>query len=305
MTEPAAGWYHDPADASAWRWWDGATWTDHIRQKDVPAHAPSGVAFEPFPTHPPVFTIVENVPTLVEPLPVSAPVAIQPDPTPVPAPGAIQPDPPTLASSIPQPGQVVGTPVGGGSVPLTPTTPIGDQMYWHSSAAEVIQVPRLNHPRTGAMRTVQRATAVPSYVRDWQDLGSPNTGGIWLLAFSPLLYIVISFVFGFVNGLGGGVFGAAAPYVVLGVFLGVCWIFAYADQRALATRGYHAPAIWWMLLLPPLVYIIARGRAVRRESMRAWPPELVFFLLFTGMVAAAVAVYATVAMVLAGALTVA
>lgn len=25
----AAGWYADPRDQQAWRWWDGATWTEH------------------------------------------------------------------------------------------------------------------------------------------------------------------------------------------------------------------------------------------------------------------------------------
>src|SRR4051812_28668149 len=47
MTEPAAGWYHDPADAGAWRWWDGATWTDHVRAADD-AHA-THIALAPDP----------------------------------------------------------------------------------------------------------------------------------------------------------------------------------------------------------------------------------------------------------------
>jgi hypothetical protein len=28
---PEAGWYADPSGASAARWWDGSTWTTHIR----------------------------------------------------------------------------------------------------------------------------------------------------------------------------------------------------------------------------------------------------------------------------------
>jgi hypothetical protein len=27
---PPAGWYRDPNGASAWRYWDGSTWTDHV-----------------------------------------------------------------------------------------------------------------------------------------------------------------------------------------------------------------------------------------------------------------------------------
>ena len=54
MTEPAAGWYHDPSDAGAWRWWDGATWTDHIRSKDEaaqPAQTGPAVIVQPSPSH--------------------------------------------------------------------------------------------------------------------------------------------------------------------------------------------------------------------------------------------------------------
>ncbi|MGW9631534.1 DUF2510 domain-containing protein [Agromyces sp. NPDC055520] len=29
-TLPAAGWYPDPSDAAAQRWWDGARWTEHV-----------------------------------------------------------------------------------------------------------------------------------------------------------------------------------------------------------------------------------------------------------------------------------
>ena len=60
------------------------------------------------------------------------------------------------------------------------------------------------------------------------------------------------------------------------VVLVLAWVFAILDQRALTVRGYHAPSVAWMLLLPPLIYFIKRGRAVRKESKRAWPPELLY-----------------------------
>src|SRR5690606_31616173 len=28
LTDPAPGWYRDPAGIAAYRWWDGATWTE-------------------------------------------------------------------------------------------------------------------------------------------------------------------------------------------------------------------------------------------------------------------------------------
>lgn len=38
--QPVAGWYPDPEDATAERWWDGAGWTDHRRPSTVAPVAP-------------------------------------------------------------------------------------------------------------------------------------------------------------------------------------------------------------------------------------------------------------------------
>jgi Protein of unknown function (DUF2510) len=345
MTEPAAGWYHDPADAGAWRWWDGATWTDHVRPADEGSqHAHMALAPEPAPTAPVQVAPVEAAPVEAAPVapapvaeaqPVAAPqVVIQPVPThppvfdaaglpvpptpvvapaPAPVPVAVAPAPPAPApapapepvapSTIPQPGQVAGGPaVAGGPVSLTPTTPVGDQMYWHSSAAEVIEVPRLNHPNTGAIMVQRTRQNLPSYVRDWNDLGSPNTAGIWLLAFSPLLG------FGAYYAVATAMRSAGLPPLVTligGVLaaLLVQWVFAALDSRALAERGYHAPRVSWMLLFPPLAYLIARGRAVRRESKAAWGPELVFILCWVGIIGTIVVLAAFIMALMAPYLT--
>lgn len=39
MTTPDAGWYTDPGDARRVRWWDGATWTEHVRSHEAQAEA--------------------------------------------------------------------------------------------------------------------------------------------------------------------------------------------------------------------------------------------------------------------------
>ncbi|WP_022867390.1 DUF2510 domain-containing protein [Schaalia vaccimaxillae] len=37
MSTPIQGWYPDPAGSGRLRWWDGTTWTDHLR--DLPSQA--------------------------------------------------------------------------------------------------------------------------------------------------------------------------------------------------------------------------------------------------------------------------
>lgn len=39
MTDP--GWYGDPAGSGGRRWWDGAQWTEHMRDAPTRTHAPS------------------------------------------------------------------------------------------------------------------------------------------------------------------------------------------------------------------------------------------------------------------------
>lgn len=47
---PVANWYPDPADASRWRYWDGAAWTEHYAPRDQAVIPPSSaVAIGPTP----------------------------------------------------------------------------------------------------------------------------------------------------------------------------------------------------------------------------------------------------------------
>lgn len=50
-TEPAAGWYQDPSDPAAMRWWNGAEWTTHVQPLVAPVPSPqSGIASTPTET---------------------------------------------------------------------------------------------------------------------------------------------------------------------------------------------------------------------------------------------------------------
>jgi hypothetical protein len=40
---PEPGWYPDPAGSSSWRWWDGGSWTAHLRAPEPAAPGPSPV----------------------------------------------------------------------------------------------------------------------------------------------------------------------------------------------------------------------------------------------------------------------
>lgn len=246
VTAAEAGWYHDPSDSGSWRWWDGATWTSHVRPKELAA--------------PPVL-----------------PQPAQP----------IQPLPPV------QP------------VSLTPETPASEQEYWHSPGAEIVQIPgRTATTQHSAFPGAGTGGTLPyNMTHEWGDVGSPQTPGIWLLASLPIISVGLQVVVGIMVGIVWGTTGAnlTPPNVVFTVILlTLAWIFAGLDVRALRARGYDAPKIWWMLLIPPLAYFIARGRVVRREGQRAWPPELLYFLSILGFILIGVAYFVLAMSVMGG-----
>lgn len=265
VTAPAAGWYHDPNDSGSWRWWDGSTWTGHVRPK---------VDTAPVAVAPPM-----SQPVAVQEPAISQPVAIQ---------QPVAPAPPVKPVS------------------LTPETPASEQEYWHSAAAEIVPIPgRSATSQHGALRSGSGGFAASAYAKSWREVGSPQTAGIWLLASLPIisfaLQLALGFIFGLVQGTTGvGITPPNIVFYVIVVALG--WVFAGLDVKALGEHGYPAPKIWWMLLLPPLVYFIVRGKIVRREGQRAWPPELLYFLSILGFTIIGV-VFALFVMSFAGGLS--
>ncbi len=74
-----AGWYQDPSDADALRWWDGSNWTGQVRPKDAPP--PSGVSswVLPSPTSAPAAATPRRRPAITAETP--APPAKNPAPS--------------------------------------------------------------------------------------------------------------------------------------------------------------------------------------------------------------------------------
>jgi hypothetical protein len=108
-----------------------------------------------------------------------------------------------------------------------------------------------------------------------------NTVGSWLLAFSGLLSLIFLFI-----GLRSTGASIATPYgtgVVLGssaiAFL-ISLFFAEADRRKLRALGYlKVPSLWWMLLAPPLVYLIVRTVVVWGEVRKGIAPLITFLVV--------------------------
>ncbi len=261
VTAAAAGWYHDPSDSGSWRWWDGETWTSHVRPKEQTT--PIAIAYP-----------VSEAITL--PAQYTAPVQTAPAQQPV------------AAQEIPQPAKPI-QPIQ--PVSLTPETPASEQEYWHSPGAEVVHIPGRSATSQHGHASRVGPVAPDDLQHAWGDVGSPQTAGIWLLAFLPIIAYTLLNVMSFAlrsliapngavvdpAGFTQTIITAAIAYVVILVVS--AWIFAGRDIKMLRTRGYRAPSIWWMLVpLSPLAYFIARGKVVRAEGKRAWPPELLFFL---------------------------
>ncbi len=195
VTTPA-GWYHDPSDSGAWRWWDGATWTAHVRPKEEAAQ------------------------------------------------------------------------------------------IWRSASAEVVPIQSHSAATFHGDTRADLGGRSTRAMRVWVELGSAQTVGVWLLASLPLLSIALQFgldtAFAAIQGATGTL--GNIPYIAFIVILiASAWIFAGLDVRGLRNRGYDPPSLGWMLLLPPLAYFIRRGRVVRRQGKRAWPPELLYFLSVIGI----------------------
>jgi hypothetical protein len=202
----------------------------------------------------------------------SAHLAPQPTPAPV-QPAPVQPSPvlqaPVLQAPVLQaPAAYEPAAMAENNVPYVPF-----QGAWNSN------------PQRGGYSV----GAADDFVRPMQW----NTAGSWLLAFSGVLSLLAIFLAGrfsptsITTAYGAGQLAGSTVIVFF-----VSLFFAEADRRKLRSLGYlKVPSLWWMLLSPPLAYLIVRTVVVWGEVRRGLAP-LITYLIVTigGSVLASIAV---------------
>jgi len=150
---------------------------------------------------------------------------------------------------------------------------------------------------TPSRRSTDRGTTTASARR-----GDPlvSTAPAWIIAMIPLFQLVLSLLLLTALGMGSNV----------AVFLGILTVpyllviaLAYADYRMLGNQGIERPAHWaWAFLTAP-VYLLARARAVIRESGHGIGPVLVWFGLGALHLASVVAIPGLLIAILPGVFT--
>jgi hypothetical protein len=156
-----------------------------------------------------------------------------------------------------------------------------EQVHSVSEFAPVAQ-PFQGSPSLASWGATPQAGAYGMGVTD--DFARPaqwNTVGAWLLAFSGLLSLAAATSHGLMTGFAitsaydfGGYLGGYAVVFLLTL------LFAEADRRKLRSLGYlKIPSLWWMLLAPPLIYLILRTVSVWGEVRKGIAPLITYFVV--------------------------
>ena len=132
--------------------------------------------------------------------------------------------------------------------------------------------------------------------------GNPlvSTAPVWIIAMVPLFQLVLSLLLLTALGMGSN---AAVFIGILTVPYLIVIALAFADSRMLRKQGVERPAHWaWAFLTAP-VYLLARARAVIRESGHGIGPVLVWFGLGALHLASVVAIPGLLIAILPGIFT--
>ena len=155
---------------------------------------------------------------------------------------------------------------------VEPTAPVAEPSPEPAPAAAL--APILSEPLLPPLPLAEPAVAAepafrPAPVAQPARRPSAPTKTRWssLLVAFPFIY---PFAVAMVVGLAyaGGLSANVMALVIIGAVVAVAalipaWVFADSDRRELVARGYEpAPSLAWMLLLPPVAYLLARRRVV-------------------------------------------
>jgi Protein of unknown function (DUF2510) len=119
-----------------------------------------------------------------------------------------------------------------------------------------------------------------------------NTAGAWLLAFSYVFALIAVFGWAVANSSSLALdtevkrdadITFASLWIPVALFV-LQVLFTLMDRRKLRSFGYlRLASFWWILLLPPLVYLIMRAVVISREVRHGFAP-LVTYLVTIGAV---------------------
>ena len=128
-----------------------------------------------------------------------------------------------------------------------------------------------------------------------EDFARPaqwNTGAAWLLAFSYIFTLIVGLIYAVVEFPSLALQTAetrqssiafASILIQLALWL-VMVLLALTDRRKLRSFGYDRLAsVLWILLFPPLLYLIMRGVAISREVRHGFGP-LIAYLVSIGAI---------------------
>ena len=136
-----------------------------------------------------------------------------------------------------------------------------------------------------------------------------NTAGAWLLAFSYPMSLVVAAAYVAVNFATFATESTQArqdSITFASVWIQVAlWVlmvlFALMDRSKLISYGYVRPSrVWWILLLPPLVYLIMRGVGISREVRHGFGPLIAYLATAVGIVLLSVITAIAIPALLAG-----
>lgn len=245
---PSAAWYPDPYGASSLRWWDGVQWTDAV--------------------HPPVTSPVSIATPLAAPAAISASTSYTPR-NPADSFSHLTPSP-SQQPTHQVVSQIVTTQTAAAATLDEEST--GGRYEWSRESRAFDTFPGSAMPVSIAPRTPVTSTVVT------------NTASSWMIVFMPLLAIVgiIAVMMVIASVPAFRVVGFPSELLLASVaaaFYLVTVLFAIGDNRRLYSNGLDQPPHWaWALLTAP-IYLIARVVAVRHETRRFAPGQLIVHVL--------------------------